>query len=478
MNNDYKERVPLFVDLDGTLIKTDTLYESFLVALKCNPFILFFCLYWLLKGRAYLKRKIALRASLSVKSLPLNREFYDFLVSEAEAGRKIVLATASDEIFAKEFVQCYGFLNSSIGSDGTINLKGSKKLKKIKATASNFAYAGNSAEDFILFRQAKESYLVNPKSRVERKASKYTFDGIFDHRDERKRLSVWLKQIRIHQWLKNTLLFVPLLVSGKYLDIKSLLFSLLGFFSFSLLASATYILNDLFDIEADRNHARKKFRPLASGEIDILTAVMMAFGLFVLSILSALLLPFNFTVFLFIYLSMTLFYSFTIKQYMGMDVITLASLYTIRVLAGSSLLMITPSFWLLAFSMFVFFSLALIKRCSELKSAENSNIDNPNRRDYSNSDYNVLLGLGTSSAMLSVLMLCFYIKSDTFFNQYQQPALFWVVFPALGYWLIRMWVKTNRGEMPDDPLLFTIKDRGSLITVAFIAVITIIARIL
>jgi len=472
MNN--TDLSPLYVDLDGTFIKTDMLWESFLVALKARPTVIFLCFFWLTKGIAYLKFQLANFAEVSVELLPLNTDFYDYLLEQKKKNRKIILATASNEKYAKKICEQYDVFDSYISSCEKNNLKGNAKLRAIRSETDAFAYAGNSTQDFVLFEHAEESHLVNPTRRARRLAKKKNVTAVFDH--EKKVVKAWAKQLRVHQWLKNLLVFVPLFVSGSFTSSGLVLNTILGFLSFSFLASATYIINDLLDLESDRSHPRKHKRPLASGLISIAVAKICAFSLLVLAFAIASVLSPLFGVVLFAYLVLTLSYSFKLKQYFGIDVITLASLYTIRVIAGASLLGITVSFWLLAFSMFVFFSLALVKRCAEVRSLEDQGKSLISGRDYGTGDYPILVGFGTASATLSVLTFCFYINNNAVTNQYQEPDILWLAMPALCYWLLRVWIKTHRGEMHDDPIVFSIRDRGSIITIAFIGLITTIAQ--
>jgi 4-hydroxybenzoate polyprenyltransferase len=466
----------LYVDLDGTFTKSDLLFESLVIAIKNNPLVLFICFIWLLKGKEYLKYQLSKRVDIQTKLLPLNPEFHAFLLEEKAKNRKIVLATASHEKYAESVCNDYDLFDSYISSDINSNLKGEAKLLQIQSESKRFSYAGNSKEDFIIFEKSEESYLVNPTSKAKKLSGKSPTSKNFDNSS----LSwlVWVKQLRVHQWIKNSLIFVPLMVSGRFLDGQSILLSILGFISFSCLASATYIINDLFDLEPDRSHPRKKNRPLSAGEIRITYAVFVAFGLFVLAFIVASMLNDLFVLVLTIYLVLTLTYSLKIKQYIGMDVIALASLYTVRIIAGAVILGVTISFWLLSFSMFLFLSLAMIKRCGELKSLEGSRKTRATGRDYDLDDYLVLMSIGTSSAMLSILMFCFYVNSNVLADQYQQPTLLWLVFPALCYWIMRMWIKTHRGEMHDDPIVFSLKDKGSIVTIGFMGLIALLAQLL
>ncbi|MFT6735656.1 MAG: 4-hydroxybenzoate polyprenyltransferase [Polaribacter sp.] len=476
MDKFTQNTTPLYVDLDGTFIKADMLYESLVIALKTNPLIIFMCVFWLAKGKAHLKYKLSQLADISTGSLPLNTSFHSFLIGEKEKKRKIILATASNEKYAKDVCSNFDLFDSFICSDEHTNLKGKSKLLKIQSLSERFSYAGNSSEDFIIFKASTESILVNPTNKAKKMALKVPTTLTFD--DDIVGIKVWFKQLRVHQWIKNILIFVPLLVTGKFLSLDYILLSTLGFLSFSSLASATYIINDLLDLSSDRNHDRKKSRPLAAGTISIINAKIVALILLIFAFCVALSMGGLFVYVLSLYLVLTLAYSFKIKQYICMDVIALASLYTIRIIAGATILNVSVSFWLLSFSMFIFLSLAFIKRCAELKSLHEQGRSETPGRDYLVSDYSVLMSLGTSSAMLSVLMFCFYINSNVLVDQYQEPILLWLAVPALCYWNMRMWIKTHRGEMHDDPVVFSLKDKGSHVTIGFIGFTAFLAQIL
>lgn len=475
--DDYKsEDIPLFVDLDGTYTKTDLLFESFIAAFKKNPLVVLSCIYWLTQGIATLKYKLSQCADLNTDTLPLNQEFLSYLKQEKHKGRKLYLATASNEKYAKEIVNNTNLFDGYISSCERINLKGKSKFKKIKEMSQKFAYAGNASIDFHIFKEANQSILVNPSSGARKKVKEHSVDHIFDL--NKSTYKAWFKQLRVYQWVKNLLIFVPFLVSGEFTNINNVPSLILAFCAFSLLASSTYIFNDLLDLECDRAHPRKKHRPLAAGTLSIQSAIFVAFMLFITSVATSLLLSYEFLIVLFSYLVLTLCYSGKVKKYVGMDVVTLALLYTIRILAGTAAINVTVSFWLLAFSIFIFLSLALIKRCSEIKSMEAEGKHCSSGRDYNTTDYPVLISFGTSSAMLALLMFCFYINNNALTNQYQQPDILWLIVPALCYWLMRMWIKTHRGEMHDDPIVFSLRDRGSLITISFCSFTAIAAQLL
>ncbi len=464
------------MDLDGTFIKADMLYESFILAVKKNPMVVVFCFAWVVRGIAFLKYKLSLLADVNIALLPLNQGFYHFLVEQKKNGRRIILATASSEKYAREICRLYPLFDSYICSDSQDNLKGKAKLRKILSEAETFSYAGNSTDDLVLFQKAEEKYLVSPTKQLQKKARAISSTATFDY--NAPGLAVWLYQIRVYQWVKNLLLLVPLLVSGSFLDLKRVSLTFLGFISISFLASATYILNDLFDLESDRVHARKKHRPLASGKIGIVNALCVAAFFSLFSLVLAFFLGREFLFVLLGYLLFTSLYSFKVKEYAGLDVISLSILYIIRIVAGLAIIDVTISFWLFSFSLFIFISLALIKRCAELKIVENNGRTRLQGRDYFTTDYPLLMAFGVSSAMLSVLLFCFYINNNVLINQYQEPALLWLIVPLLCYWIMRMWIKTHRGEMHDDPVVFTLKDRGGAVIILCIGIIAVLAQVL
>jgi 4-hydroxybenzoate polyprenyltransferase len=467
---------PLFVDLDGTLIQTDLLIESFLRFIKVNPLRVVEVFIWLFQGRAFLKSQLAKRVELDAALLPYNLEFLDYLKQQKENGRKLYLLTASHEIYANQVAKHVGIFDGVIASKDSINMKGETKLEYCKSINPEFAYAGNDAVDFKIFPYAKESLLVNPSFSAKQKAKLNPVTRVFD--TSNNMLGNILRGLRVHQWLKNILIFVPLLVSGLYMDGAAIFDSFVAFFLFSLLASATYVLNDLNDLDADRAHPRKKFRPIASGDWPIANAITFSVGLFVIVfILTLYFTPLNFQLSILAYLLLTLTYSLYLKDYVIADVISLACLFTIRIIAGAMAIDVVLSFWLLAFSMFIFFSLALVKRCAELKVLTNMNKSKASGRDYFVEDYTLMQTFGVTSAFVALLIMAFYVQVSLDDVFYKTPILLWATLPAFAYWLCRMWLKTNRGDMHDDPIVFSLKDRGSLVTIGFIITTTLAAKL-
>ncbi len=470
-----KNLTPLFVDLDGTLIKTDLLHEAIIRLIKSSFWTLFLLPFWLLKGKAHFKSKIANIVEPDFSVLPYNTPFIDFLRKEKEKGRALYLATASNIHYAESVAEYTGIFDGVIASNEENNLKGKNKLKACQEISPKFAYAGDSVADFDIFEQAVESHLVNPTRKALAMVNKHPVTKIWQR--EKVSFKTWLKAIRLHQWLKNLLLFVPLFVSGQYIEIASLIQVSIGFVAFGLLASATYIVNDLLDLDADRQHPRKKRRPFASGELSIIDGFIVIALLLFLVFLLAGFTPVGFQLSLVAYLIFTLIYSFFLKYYVIADVISLAGLFTLRIIAGALILEVSLSFWLLAFSMFIFFSLALVKRCAEIKMLEKSGQYKSSGRDYNVSDYELMQSLGVTSAFMAILLMAFYVHDAYAGDIYSQPVMLWLTLPAFVYWLCRMWLKTSRSEMHDDPIIFSLKDRGSVITIAFICLVTLAAKL-
>lgn len=473
-----RKQIPLFVDVDGTYLKTDLLFESFIIAFRRNPLVFLYCFFWLAKGIGYLKFKLADIADLDLKHLPVNQEFLIFLCEERKKQREIIIATAAAEKYAKLIVEQSNLFDSYISSDINTNLKSNAKLTRILEKYKEFAYAGNDKADFALFSKANEKYLVNANERIVSAAKKFDFDGVFDSPSSIGIMKPWFRQLRVHQWLKNLLIFVPLLVSGLFTQLNTVSSVVLGFIAFCFLASSTYIINDLFDLSSDRLHVRKKFRPLAAGQISIFSGILASVLSLTLSFGIAITISIDFTFILLSYLSLTLFYSFVLKKYVAMDTVALAILYTLRIIAGAAILNVHVSFWLFCFSIFIFLSLALVKRCAELKSLESEGKKSTNGRDYEVTDYPILSCFGVASAMLSLLMFSFYINNNALTNQYQEPDMLWLIVLGLCYWLMRMWIKTHRGEMHDDPIIYSLKDWGSIFTIIASVVIMIVAQLL
>lgn len=467
--------VPLFVDLDGTLVKSNILIESFFLLAKSRPAAFLWAFGWLWRGKAYLKSKIAEHVDISPQTLPYQTQFLEFLRSEVVRGRTLYLATASNEKLARSIAQHLGIFRGVLGSTTKTNMKGRRKLKEIQRISAGqpFDYAGDSRADIEIWRHARRVIVVNPQLGVETTTRNLTTDSqVFDDRENG--LQDYLKAIRPHQWLKNLLIFVPLLTAHAW-NVGAITHTSLAFLAFSLIASGTYVLNDLFDLHSDRAHPRKRDRSIAAGKIPLGHCIALAFILMVIGFALGWLLPPLFELTLLAYFAMTLWYSLHLKQYVFIDAITLAGLYTIRLIAGAVAIDNVLSFWLLGFSMFIFLSLALVKRCSELIAIMSVGRTAAAGRDYNFSDIPYLSGMGVASGYAAIVVLAFFINSPDVVTRYSEPRALWLLCPMLLYWISRLWIKTGRGEMNDDPIVFTVTDRGSRYVILGVVGVVILA---
>ena len=464
------DATPLCVDLDGTLIQTDLLLESVFVLLKINILYAFLLPIWLLKGKANLKYEIASRADVDVTLLPYNADFLDYLKQQKSAGRPLVLATASNIAYAEKINEHLNLFDKILASDAHTNLSGKLKQKELVSLYGErgFDYAGNAKVDFNIWSHSREAILVNPEAGVKSKAENSL--KIAELFESSHGIMPYFKAIRVHQWVKNILIFVPLLMSHQVFNGELALQATLAFLSFSLCASSVYLLNDLLDLPSDRQHVRKCKRPLASGSVPIKHGVLLIPILLVAAFSMALMLPAEYLLALVVYYIVTLAYSLRLKQVILIDVLVLAGLYTMRVIGGAAAIAVVPSFWLLAFSMFIFYSLALVKRYSELLNLKNSSKDKISGRGYHQTDIEGLSQSGIASGLLATLVLALYINSSDTATLYKLPEALWLLCPLMLYWINRIWLLARRDQLHDDPVVFAIFDRRS----HWIAVIAII----
>ena len=464
------------VDLDGTLTLTDTLYEAALVLARSKPIMLFLLPFWLVKSVAYFKLKVAENSVLDVTTLPYNAPFIDWLKEQKARGKTIVLCTAANELIARNVYKHFDLFDDFIASDENTNLKSANKRKELedKYGEHGYDYAGNSSADLEVWAGAAQAIVVNASVTVLTKASKVasvseTFPS------ENPSLSVWFKALRVHQWLKNLLLFVPLLAAHQFGNFQSLATLTLAFISFSLCASSVYIINDLLDLESDRRHPRKKNRPFASAKLPISLGLVVALALIGSSVTLGAVVGEEFLVILLLYLSLTVAYSMALKRLVLIDCLTLATLYTLRIIAGAVAVSVSLSFWLLAFSVFMFFSLALVKRYAELKVQILEAKSFAHGRGYVVSDAPLLQTLGVTSGYISALVLALYVQSEDIVSLYAQPLAIWLVLPILLFWVSWVWLKAERGEMHDDPIVFAASDKSSLVVTVLTVVVFIYA---
>lgn len=458
-----KNRV-LCVDLDGTLIRSDMLLESLCHTLKRKPWSVFQMPFWLMKGRAHLKQRLAEGTKINAALLPYHVELLEFLKAEHQGGRKIALATASDESLARSVAEHLGIFSEVHASNGTVNLKGKHKLSRLIGAYgdSGFDYAGNESADLSVWERSAEVIIVGPESSFRDKLPKNVSVRTFPPPNV-SAVKTLLRALRVHQWVKNLLLFVPLLMAHRVADPAALSASFVAFICFCLCSSSVYVLNDLFDLESDREHHSKRRRPFASGELPLSLAFFIVPIFLLVAATLSLVLPIQFTGALIFYFLLTLSYSLRLKQIVLVDILVLASLYTIRILAGGEATEIRVSEWLLAFSMFFFLSLACVKRFSELFVLRQSNKSEAKGRGYVAADLEQIAQFGSASGYLSILVLALYVSGKEVAALYSHPGVLWLGCPLLLYWISRVWLIAHRGKLHDDPIVFAIRDRVSYI---------------
>ncbi|MCY0966358.1 UbiA family prenyltransferase [Parathalassolituus penaei] len=463
---------PLVVDLDGTLISTDMLVESGLGLLRSDPLAIRHLPGWLAQGKAVLKQRLADYSLFSPAHLPYNPAVLALIDEARLQQRPVILATASHASIAHAIADHLGCFDQVLASDGENNLSAHHKATALQERfgQGGFDYVGNSNDDLPVWQLARHAILVNTPASVQGKAvARGNVLRVIG--DSRTPLQAWVKALRPHQWSKNALLLLPLLASHQFGSVAAVLATLAGILLFSSCASSAYLLNDLLDLPDDRKHPSKCRRPLAAGKIPPLQAALLS-PLLALGplLLAVTFLPGGFSLALLCYFVLTLTYSFWLKRKMAIDVITLAMLYTLRIIAGALVIQVPLTFWILTFSLFIFLSLALMKRFTELKQArEKGQTAKAGGRGYYPDDLEMVASMGVSSGFLSVLILALYIQDPTTAVHYSHPQLLWLACPIMLWWITRVWFLTHRGEMQDDPVLFAIRDRTSLITVGLLA---------
>jgi 4-hydroxybenzoate polyprenyltransferase/phosphoserine phosphatase len=451
---------PLCVDLDGTLIRTDLLLESFLLLARQKPWLLLALPFWLLKGRSHLKQRIAEAVDFAPELLPYNTEFLGWLREAKAAGRPLILATASNRRLAQPVADHLGLFDQVLASDATTNLKGRRKLEALQAQfgAGGFDYAADARADLPVWREARAAILVHAPAGLARQLEgQVPIERIFPKPGFS--LQPFVKAIRVRQWVKNVLVFLPLLAGQAFGEPALLLKALIAFCAVSLSASAMYVLNDLLDLPADRGHRTKQRRPFASGALPVLTGLWLCPLLLAAGLAIAASLSLEALGLVVLYVALTTLYSFWLKRRMLIDVFVLALLYTLRVLIGSVATGLLSSPWLLGFSVFTFLSLAAAKRGAELLYLELAGRTGASGRAYYVWDRHAISGLGQGAAFGAALVLALYLQSHEVRLLYAQPTWLWLLVPMILYWLSRIWMVTLRGTMDDDPIVFAISDR-------------------
>lgn len=472
------KNLSLCVDLDGTLIHSDMLHETVLGLVKSDPLSVLRLPYWLFAGKANLKQKIADRVPFEPASLPYNLDFVEWLRQQRTAGRQLILCTASDRSVAEAIAQHLGFFDEVMASDGVVNLAGENKAKALveRFGEKGFDYAGNSSADLAVWAHARRAIVVNASSQLQNEAGACTeLEEVFEGLNSG--VAVWCRLLRVHQWLKNALLFVPLFAAHRVTDGDAWLALMLAFIAFSLCASSVYIANDLLDLESDRQHPRKCKRPFAAGAVPVWQGVLLAPVLLVASLFIASLAGLGFLAWLVAYFLVTCLYSIKLKQLVLIDCLTLAMLYTLRIVAGAAAVDMALSFWLLAFSVFLFLSLAFVKRFAELQVQLLHGNHKAHGRGYLTDDAPLVQMLGVASGFSSVLVLALYLNSEDVLRLYQNPHWVWGNVPVMLFWISWVWLRAHRGVMHDDPLVFAVKDKASLLAGSVFALFLVVGSV-
>ena len=470
-----RHEATLVVDLDGTLCRTDTLHETLLGYLARNPLRLGKVVGWLREGKAAFKAHLADEIVLDPAALPLNETVLEIVRDARAAGHPTALVTAADQRQAEAVAAATGLFDEVHGSKDGRNLKGAEKASFLadRYGAAGFDYIGDSPADGPVWAAARTAITVEATDRLKRVASAAN-PNVVHVSPPSPRWRAALKAMRPHQWSKNLLLFLPALAAH---DLSALWPAFLGFVSFCLAASSVYVLNDLVDLPADRAHPRKRSRPFAAGALSTIEGLVLAATLLVGSIIvGAIPRSPEFLAILVTYLVVTFAYSLWLKRKLLVDVLTLAGLYTIRILAGGAVAGVVLSPWMLGFSMFLFLALAAVKRQAELTDQLETGRA-VSGRGYEVEDLPILRNMAMSSSHAAVLLLALYISSEDIQELYARPQILWVICPLLLYWLTRMVLMTHRGHMTDDPIVFAARDRISLLVVACCALLALVATL-
>ncbi len=461
------------IDLDGTLVSTDTLWELVLKLVRQSPWTLLLLPLWLMRGRAVLKEQVSARVQLRADLLPYRQELLEEIARRRERGQRIYLTTAADRRTAESVARHLGLFDGVLATQGGRNLKGDQKRNAIQSLMNGtpFEYWGDSRSDIPVWRHAAVVHAVAPSFSLRRQLSR-----LFPTADclpgSDLRLRSCLRLARPHQWAKNLLLFLPIFASHQLGNSDGWLSLALAFVAFSGFAAAGHIINDLFDLEADRSHPEKRQRPMAAGKVTPAEGLLLAGGLLLASlVLSWTFLPHPFWLVGLGYLALSLWYSLSLKQLVMVDVILLAGLYSYRIWAGGMVIGVEISPWLFGFSTFFFLNLAFLKRYIDLRALPGDGVGRLNGRDYQAEDAEVLRGLGPAAGYMSLVVLAMYVNSDAVRLEYDSPRLLWLVCPALAYWIGRSWLLANRGVVHFDPVAFALRDRASYVVLAAVALV-------
>ncbi|BAU92095.1 prenyltransferase, UbiA family [Methylorubrum populi] len=454
---------PLVIDLDGTLLRTDLLLEGIIALLRRNPLMLLAMLLWLPRGRAFFKRRIAEGAGLDIAALPANEALLAHIEARKAAGQEIVLATAADELMALRALRRFPVFDRVVASDGVRNLKGEAKAAQLRALyPQGFDYAGDAAADLPVWAAARRVIVVGASPGVLRAARR--LGKPVEEFPAASRARALLRALRPHQWAKNALVFLPLVLGGRAGEAQAWASAFLAFLALGLVASASYLLNDLLDLSHDRAHWSKRVRPLASGRLPIATGLVALVVGFIGGLAVAACAGTAVLTGVLAYLALTLTYSAWLKRVPMLDALTLGSLFTLRIAVGVAAVAVAWSPWLLTFSMFLFTSLCFAKRHTELRGAvRRGQAGTIAGRGYQPADEAVVLAFGVAAGLSSVVIFILYLANEAFHHAaLAAPLTLWSFPLILVLFLGRVWLLAGRDALHDDPVAFAIKDRPSL----------------
>ena len=469
------DSIPLCVDLDGTLTPVDTLHESLLSLARRSPISLLSLPMWLGRGKAAFKREVSKLVTMDGAAFPFRQEILEWLQAERASGRRVVLVTAADRKIADSVADHLGLFDEVLASNGTDNFSGEDKRRLLveRFGERGFDYAGNEPKDAHVWQSARQAIVVGSASLVNRARKVADVGRVFNPGGAS--IALWLKAARLHQWVKNALIFLPAALAHAILEPGVLGLCIRAFIAFGFCASSVYIINDLLDLAADRQHPRKRFRPFASGELSARSGLVAAALLMLGAVAIAVTINLFFCATLAGYYVLTWAYSLRLKKAAIVDVMTLAGLYTMRIIAGAAATLIQPSFWLLAFSMFIFLSLGCVKRYTELDDANKAGKMGGHGRGYWPTDLPLLLGSGVASGFCTILVMALYLNSPESMMLYKHSKPLWLICPLLLYWISRVGLLTTRGQMHDDPVVFALRDRLSLAVLGLMGFIILAA---
>jgi len=484
--------VPLCVDLDGTLVKSDTFFDSLCILVRTHPASIFRIPTWLMQGgKARVKAEVASVAPVDATHLPYNQAVLHFIGEQHRLGRPIYLATGADASLANRVANYLGLFSGVMASNGesgsvkkspstganhSVNLTGNHKLAVLRERFPIFDYIGNAPPDLPALSHSRLAYVANPTLALSTALKARHLHPAQCFEDRKPLLLTILKAIRTHQWAKNVLLFLPLFLSHK-VSFRTLIPAFEAFFCFSFVASANYLVNDLLDIESDRRHLKKRFRPFAAGDLSVFWGLAMVLLLVAASLALLPQLPSTFGLWLLVYAVTTSAYSFYFKRVPLVDVLVLSGLYTLRMLAGGAATGTFISPWLSSLAVFLFLSLAMVKRFSELANLRERGVANSHGRGYLVTDLEQIRSFGTASAYAAVVVFSLYISRPDVDALYRHSGRLWLIVPLMLYWLNRVWLLASRGELDEDPVVFAIRDRVSLALAAGTAILAVFATL-